>query len=300
MKKLGPVSVMCKTALLAVLVATSGGPLRAHAQITATLIDSSAEPRFGTYWRVQHTNEPPLPMDPFKGALPVYALSTGSNIFVIDDRDVDYVAWYALLSSDAAVETVPMKSSAVALTSAVASLSTTAAADAPSIPIPPGAGDTGTNTDPGGITFTPMAYGSQDLWLGVSVSNSLASFVIHTPDSSAMYDLFGTSNLAPNVPGLNLTNWVWLGRTTTGQTNYVVANLWPAEGFFRLGTMLDSNADGVTDAYSNLVGLNSNSDLDGDGVSDVEEMREGRNPMIAGAVADTNGLARLDVFTVLR
>lgn len=299
MKKPGMLSVIRKTALVAAFVVASGGGLRASAQVTATLIDSSVEPRCGTYWRAQRTNEPPLPMDPFKGALPVYALSTGSNVFLIDDRDVDYTAWYALLRSDAVIESVPMKSSAVALASAVASLSDAATEDI-SIPIPPGAAGAGTNTDLGGITFTPMVYGSQDLWLSASVSNSVASFLIHTPDSTAIYDLFGTSNLAPNVPGLNLTNWVWLGRTTAGQTNLTLVNLWITQGFFRLGTMLDSNSDGVTDAYSNLVGLNSSADMDRDGVSDIEEMREGRNPMIAGAVPDTNNLARLDVFTVLR
>jgi len=132
------------------------------------------------------------------------------------------------------------------------------------------------------------------------VTNSVANFTIHTPDTAA-YDLFGTTNLSANVPGLNLTNWVWLLRTDVGQTNNIIlTNLWPDIGFFRLGTMLDSNSDGVTDAYSNLVGLNSSSDLDGDGVSDVEEMREGRNPMVAGAVGDASGVARLDVFTVLR
>ena len=85
-------------------------------------------------------------MDPFKGALPVYSLSTGSNIFVIDDHDVDYDAWYDLIRSDATLESVPMKSSAVAPTSAVASL-TTAAADDLSTPIPPGASGAGTNNE---------------------------------------------------------------------------------------------------------------------------------------------------------
>lgn len=156
----------------------------------------------------------------------------------------------------------------------------------------------------GGGVFGAMgldSYTTGDLWLEIiRVTNSVANFTIHTPDT-AVYDLFGTTNLSANVPGLNLTNWVWLLRTDVGQTNNIIlTNLWPDMGFFRLGTMLDSNSDGVTDAYSNLVGLNSISDLDGDGVSDVEEMREGRNPMVAGAVGDASGVARLDVFTVLR
>jgi len=64
--------------------------------------------------------------------------------------------------------------------------------------------------------------------------------------------------------------------------------------------MYDSNGDGVPDAYTQLVGLADVSDQDGDGVSSVEEMREGRNPMVTGAIGDVSGVARLDVFTVLR
>ena len=149
----------------------------------------------------------------------------------------------------------------------------------------------------------PTSLSNQLVLQITGITNANGYFIIHPPAAEAatgVYDLFGATNLTPSAPGPNPTNWVWLGRTSAGQTNYVVANLVVPQGFFRLGTMLDSNADGVTDAYSNLVGLNSNSDLDGDGVSDVEEMREGRNPLVAGAIADTNGVARLDVFTVLR
>lgn len=302
MRMMGFVSVAKASALVAIVITANFG-LRAQGQGSATLMDSAAVPRFGTFWSAAHLNQPPTPMDPFQGALPVYAISGKTNVFVIDDRDVDFQAWYAGIAAGGSRDNIPMKGTSLALSSALAASSAASTTDLSGPPIPPGATSTNTDSDLEQFTFSPMVYGAQDLWLSVSVTNTSAYFVIHTPDSNGMYDLFGTGNLAPNAPnapGLNRANWAWLGRTTAGQTNCILSNIWSTQGFFRLGTMLDSNSDGITDAYSNLIGLNSNSDLDGDGVSDVEEMREGRNPMIPGAVGDTNSVARLDVFTVLR
>lgn len=40
-------------------------------------------------------------------------------------------------------------------------------------------------------------------------------------------------------------------------------------------------------------------DADGDGVNDYIERIQGRNPKVAGAVPDSNGLVNLQVFTPL-
>ena len=101
-----------------------------------------------------------------------------------------------------------------------------------------------------------QVFTTNDLWLEVSgVSNATACLVIHIPwnETNGVYDLFGTTNLGANVPGLNVTNWVWLARTAAWQTNIAMANLWPDMSFFVLGTMLDSDGDGLTDAYEKLV-----------------------------------------------
>jgi hypothetical protein len=135
------------------------------------------------------------------------------------------------------------------------------------------------------------SYTADDLWLEIiSVTNGLANFTIHTPDTAA-YDLFGTTNLSANVPGLNLTNWVWLLRTDVGQTNNIIlTNLWPDMGFFRLGTMLDSDGDGLTDAYEKLVSHTDPTkwDTDGDGLSDGWEVAHGMNPNLDES-AQTSG-----------
>lgn len=42
-----------------------------------------------------------------------------------------------------------------------------------------------------------------------------------------------------------------------------------------------------------------NTDLDGDGVSDYIEFLQGRNPLVPGAVSDTNGIVNLQIYTPL-
>ncbi|MCX8107363.1 MAG: thrombospondin type 3 repeat-containing protein, partial [Verrucomicrobiae bacterium] len=75
----------------------------------------------------------------------------------------------------------------------------------------------------------------------------------------------------------------WLGRGQPGQTNFVVAGLVATESYFRLGTLLDSDADGLTDAFENLVSHTArlNPDTDGDGLSDGLELQLGFNPLDA-------------------
>ncbi len=59
----------------------------------------------------------------------------------------------------------------------------------------------------------------------------------------------------------------------------------------------DSNGDGVRQTTETNW---PNADTDGDGVSDFIEWLEGRNPLVAGRVADTNGLVNLRIFSPLK
>jgi hypothetical protein len=153
-----------------------------------------------------------------------------------------------------------------------------------------------------GPEYTPMVYGSNDLWLEITnVVDTAADFIIHTPEVAA-YDLLGTTNLALEVPGLNATNWAWLARTDVGQTNVTLPGLWPEIGFFRLGTMLDTDFDGLPDAVEHLVSHSNpgSANPDGDDLNDYEEYLLGRNPHTAGAVPDTGGMTGLQLFTALQ
>jgi hypothetical protein len=117
-------------------------------------------------------------------------------------------------------------------------------------PVPGPGGGVGGNSS----NFPPAySYGSSDLWLEIAgMTNTAGWFIIHTPTNSP-YDLFQTTNLTVSVGGLNFTNRAWLYRTISGQTNLTVTNLWTTQGYFNLGTMLDSDGDGLTDAYEYLV-----------------------------------------------
>jgi len=140
-------------------------------------------------------------------------------------------------------------------------------------------------------------YGSNDLWMEITLTNAAASFSLHAPDPNGIFDLLATTNLNSNVDGLNLTNWLWLTRTTAGQTNIVLTILWPSASFFILGTMLDSDGDGFTDAYERLVshsdpGVPYNPDTDGDGLSNWYELNVSHtDPFTPQPIPTLSGLA---------
>jgi hypothetical protein len=205
----------------------------------------------GTFYSLQNPEWPPLPADVRQ--LPVWDF--GNYFFLLDDLDVNYAT--PLVAKGGGMQ---------------------AMVDPPP---PPGGGGGGTNIQPQSFP----APTTNDLWLAVSgVSNATAYLVIHFPwnETNGICDLFGTTNLAADVPGLNVTNWAWLDRTTAWQTNISVANLWPDIGFFMLGTMLDSDGDGLTDAYEKLVSHTdpNNPDTDSDGISDGWEVALGLNPLL--------------------
>jgi hypothetical protein len=203
-----------------------------------------------TYWLQSQEISPPYPFDPYGGALKIETLDEKAGQFLVLDTPEDYAALQVLKAAER--ELYEKENGGVARNGP---------------------------EDGGGEAY---AYGSDGLWLEiVSKTNVTAHLVIHTPDPQGVYDLFMTTNLNPNVPGLNLTNWVWLLRTEPGDTNLVVTNLWADEAYFRLGTMLDSDSDGLTDAYEPLVSHTGSSspDSDSDGLADRLELEIGTDPL---------------------
>jgi hypothetical protein len=96
-------------------------------------------------------------------------------------------------------------------------------------------------------------FDTNDLWLEIALTNNAAAFTIHAPATNAngVHDLYFKTNLD------DIQDWTWLQRCAPGQTNLVVSNLPPAQGFFRLGVtnairpgfnqqFLDRNDDGST------------------------------------------------------
>jgi len=285
-------------------------------------VSANQLPPFGTFWEIRSSVPcitAPLPCPPLDPNTPVYALGGGQ--FLVDETDGQLVSEQAkhgnraLSTADLASIFQAQVDELQAFVAQIQSRQLNAQStldgqmSALTLDGPPVPGDGSGDGDDGdnGTNSPPMYMLAMGLCLYPPVfvsTNSVVLMITNTTDSGWLtnsYDLFYTTNMASlPAPALCATNWAWLGRSTPGQTNFIVSPLPQPECYFTLGTMQDSNGDGVSDAYTRLVGLNDTSDWDGDGVSNVEEMREGRNPMVQGAVGDTNGVARLDVFTVLR
>jgi len=74
-------------------------------------------------------------------------------------------------------------------------------------------------------------------------------------------------------------------------------------GFFRAVDVSDDDpdGDGLTNMQEYQLGTDPNNpDTDNDGVSDYLEHLQGRNPLVAGTVADTNNSTKLQVYTPLK
>ena len=96
--------------------------------------------------------------------------------------------------------------------------------------------------------------------------------------TTALYDVFTTTNLI----GDNITNsqWLWLEQGP-GCNTYQYTNQPTDVVFYILGTPLDTDGDGLTDAFENLVSKTDPTkwDTDGDGISDGMELALGFDPL---------------------
>lgn len=229
----------------------------AHAQ---QLMRVEEPPVAGTYYSVQLPDQAPFPFNPFP-ELDVYS---SEGLLFYDDSDVDYVA----LKEERKAKFSMRQGGGEMMTE-----------DGPPVPGEGGgsSGDSGTNIPPTFLTSTNLC-----LWPPVFLSSNSLSLLATNTVTNGVYDLFNTTNLAPNVPGLNLTNWLWLMRGASGQTNFTITNISTAQvqSYYLLGTMQDSDGDGLTDAYEKLVSHSNpnNADTDGDGISDYWELALGTNP----------------------
>ena len=105
------------------------------------------------------------------------------------------------------------------------------------------------------------------------------TFDLQGGTNGLLYDVFTTTNLS----GDSITNsqWTWLEQGPTCST-YQYTNQPAMNAFYVAGTPLDSDGDGLTDAFENLVSKTSPSlaDTDGDGLPDGWEHGHGLNPLV--------------------
>lgn len=127
------------------------------------------------------------------------------------------------------------------------------------------------------ITNTIVTFDTNTLWT--------VQFEIQGTNSPA--DVFTTTNLSGN--SITNSQWVWLERGPSCYT-YQYTNQPTAQSFYILGTMQDSDGDGLTDAYEKLVSKTRPDlwDTDGDGLSDGWEVSHGMNPLVDES-AQTSG-----------
>ena len=145
--------------------------------------------------------------------------------------------------------------------------------------------DSGQSDGPGQDPFPCGTNYIYDVWLTNIVvwSNAQSgwntSLSIGGGTNGAWYDLFSTTNLS----GGSLTNmpWVWLGHWSACDT-IVLTNQPGAAAFYILGTPLDSDGDGLTDAYELLISHSNPHlwDSGGDGISDGWKVALGLNPSL--------------------
>ena len=112
----------------------------------------------------------------------------------------------------------------------------------------------------------------------VGNGNVNVTFTIEGGQDGYYYDVFATGAL-----GSSLTNavWFWMGQGQHCNT-YTIPNIDSANAFLILGTPLDTDGDGLTDAYESLVSHtdphNPYSNLDG--ILDGWDVLLGLNPQI--------------------
>ena len=228
------------------------------------------------FWSLQNPDWPPLPGDPF--GLNVWPIGNGR--FVLADSQYNY-------------NPAPKVKSKAMMK---ASLD----------PGDPGDGSGDTNTFySGDVTSFAQSYTTNDLWLQiVGQNNFVSSLVINTPwnvtGSNFMFDVFATTNLLPSVPGLNGTNWMFVTRSLPGQTNLTISPLPGAPiCFYRLGTMQDTDGDGLTDAFEKLVSHTDPNlwDSNGNGIGDGDELSPNGFPWRLEEVRRSSAIIYADIPT---
>jgi hypothetical protein len=227
-------------------------------------IPADQVPTTGTFYSAKYSGGgPPMP-----SAMGFAAWDLGNGNYLVDDLDEDN-ATLSLASSEGMMSMMSMSG-------------------------PPSPGEGGGSG--GGTTnyeAPNIVYSGLNLLPPVVATNlSSLTLTITNATSGAQYDLFADEDL-------NNTNWLWVCRTTTNQIVIPVYSIPTNMCFFLLGTMQDSDNDGITDAFAHLAGLYYPNEIV-PGLKVVDAMRQGRNLQNPYPVADTNGVAGLDVFTVLR
>jgi len=132
-------------------------------------------------------------------------------------------------------------------------------------------------------TNSVSCVSSSNVWITNVVARATTNgmsvtFEISGGSNAVPYDVFANSILTFSSD-TNLA-WAWMGQGYHCVT-YTLTNLLSTACFLILGNPLDSDGDGLTDAYEQLVSMTDphNADTDGDGLLDGWEVMWGTNPL---------------------
>jgi hypothetical protein len=148
-----------------------------------------------------------------------------------------------------------------------------------------------------GIQFweNAMESGTNGLSLSIALEDNKAILTVSGGQSGILYDLYYATNLL----GSNATEsaWTWLSSVSSGQRYY-----WPNQPspvYYMLGTPLDSDSDGLPNAFEMLVSHSqtNNADSDADGLPDGWEWRNfGSFSQTASGDYDQDGISNLQEY----
>jgi hypothetical protein len=146
---------------------------------------------------------------------------------------------------------------------------------------------------------------SSNIWITNVVASLFTNHTLNvvftlaggTNSNGIFYDVFANASLTPSEQSYH---WAWMGQAQTCTVN-MLTNMPLGDAYLILGKPMDSDEDGLTDAYELLITHTdpNDADTDGDGVDDGIELLQGRNPLV-GAVTDTDGVVNLQVYTPLK
>jgi hypothetical protein len=258
---------------------------------TLAPVESGLPPGVGTFWLLKgpfggsQIASPPLPfVPPHLASSQIYDLGEGQ--YLIDDRAVDYLALEEQRQMEQALKSLETGMNLLG---------------APPMPgegeLGSGEGDSGSGGPPLftqglGLCLMPPLFAAANTVI-LTVTNVIPGW------ETNHYDVYWTTNLGlATAPELSATHWCWLGGTVSGETQISISGLTHPEGYFRLGTALDTDNDGLPDAYENLSshthpGVFNLAFTTGTGVPDAWYLQYRIGPMgsaLASADSDADGL----------
>lgn len=277
--------------VLAVALAVGASAALRGQTLELQLVPSNAVPRTATFYSVQLTNSAPLPWNPFP-LLDVYTFADTPGWYWVDDRAVDYAALREQREAERALRRLESQ------------YGMESSSELP--PTPDTWQGSGEEEENWPESDEPPVYVSGRglcLWPPVIQGTNVA-LTVTNGSAGARYDLYATTNLSPNVPGMNLTNWLWLGRLDPNQTVVWVPRFSDQQCWYRLGTTNDLDGDGLPDAYENLVAHTSPEAYgglwsDGYWTADGWYLEWGLNPLSPGIAtqdADQDGLLNWEEY----